>query len=144
MLFRSSINSIISGINSLLSAWNRIELRIPGFNVTIPKISVPGIGDIGGGNLGWPGITIGTPDIPLIPLLGAGGIITRPTLAMLGEAGTEAVLPLDSERMDMLAERIASAIASRPSYVINANYRYQDERSLRDDLRLIQMLGATI
>lgn len=30
-----------------------------------------------------------------IPLMAEGGIVTRPTLAMIGEAGTEAVVPLD-------------------------------------------------
>ena len=34
------------------------------------------------------------PDIPSIPMLAAGGIVTRPTLAMIGEAGPEAVIPL--------------------------------------------------
>lgn len=31
----------------------------------------------------------------IIPFLGEGGIVTRPTLAMIGEAGPEAVVPLD-------------------------------------------------
>ena len=30
-----------------------------------------------------------------IPLMAEGGIVTRPTLAMIGEAGSEAVIPLD-------------------------------------------------
>jgi len=139
---RNAINSIIRGINSLITAWNRLEFRIPGFGVDIPKVDIPGIGTVGGGHLGWPGITIGTPDIPTIPLLAAGGLVTRPTLAMLGEQGPEAVLPLD--RLDVLAERIAAAVAGRPTYTINAQYRYQDERSLRDDLRLLQLLGVAI
>lgn len=33
-------------------------------------------------------------DIPKLPFLAAGGIVTRPTLAVIGEAGPEAVLPL--------------------------------------------------
>jgi hypothetical protein len=33
-------------------------------------------------------------DVPDIPLLAAGGIVTGPTLAMIGEAGPEAVVPL--------------------------------------------------
>ena len=31
----------------------------------------------------------------IIPFLGEGGIVTRPTLAMIGEAGPEKVIPLD-------------------------------------------------
>ena len=34
-------------------------------------------------------------DVPDIPLLAEGGIVTGPTLAMIGEAGPEAVIPLD-------------------------------------------------
>lgn len=140
---KGAINAIIEGINTLIRAWNRLELRIPGFGVDIPQIDIPGIGPVGGGHLGWPGLTIGTLDIPTIPLLAAGGLVTRPTLAMLGERGPEAVLPLrDSAALDTLAERIVGAIMRRPMFTINANYRYQDERSLRDDLRLLQMLGA--
>jgi len=33
-------------------------------------------------------------DVPNIPYLAKGGIVTRPTLAMIGEAGPEAVVPL--------------------------------------------------
>ena len=32
--------------------------------------------------------------IPDIPYLAAGGIVTQPTLAMVGEAGPEVVIPL--------------------------------------------------
>jgi phage-related protein len=39
-----------------------------------------------------PGVHI--PDIPSIPHLARGGIVTRPTLALIGEAGPEAVVPL--------------------------------------------------
>ena len=37
---------------------------------------------------------IGLPDIPHIPRLATGGLVTRPTLAMVGEQGPEAVIPL--------------------------------------------------
>ena len=35
------------------------------------------------------------PHIPSIPKLATGGIVTRPTLALVGEAGPEAVIPLN-------------------------------------------------
>jgi len=34
------------------------------------------------------------PQIPTIPNLAKGGIVTKPTLAMIGEKGPEAVVPL--------------------------------------------------
>lgn len=55
-----------------------------------------------------------------------------PTLALRGYAP-----------MAIDYDRLAAAVASRPTYTINAQYRYQDERDLRDDLRLLQMLGAS-
>jgi hypothetical protein len=38
--------------------------------------------------------TVNPPDIPPIPELAAGGIVRSPTLALIGEAGPEAVIPL--------------------------------------------------
>ena len=38
------------------------------------------------------------PNIPEIPSLAQGGIVNRPTLAMLGESGPEAVIPLGRGR----------------------------------------------
>ena len=38
--------------------------------------------------------TVNPPDLPQIPKLAAGGIVTSPTLAMIGEKGPEAVIPL--------------------------------------------------
>lgn len=41
-----------------------------------------------------PKLTINPPDIPSIPKLAEGGIVRSPTLALIGEAGPEAVIPL--------------------------------------------------
>jgi hypothetical protein len=66
--------SIFNGIASL---WNntigKLSFKVPGW--------VPGLGGKGF-------------DVPNIPMLAAGGIVTSPTLAMIGEAGPEAVVPL--------------------------------------------------
>ncbi|WP_347243285.1 hypothetical protein, partial [Thermogutta sp.] len=61
-------------------------------------------------------------DIPALPTLAEGGIITRPTLAVLGERAPEAVLPLRGSALDVLAERITDAVAKRPTYTIYAQY----------------------
>lgn len=56
-----------------------------------------------------PGVNI-TPLTPLaIPRLATGGMIEQPTLAMVGEAGKEAVLPIDKDRGAMA--QIASMLA---------------------------------
>lgn len=71
-----------AGINALISAWN--AFHIPGFHI---HIGIPGP---------IPDIDFDTPSInfPDIPFLAKGGIVTGPTLAMLGESGREAVVPL--------------------------------------------------
>lgn len=80
----SAISSLIKApINAVISAWNKLHLKIPGFSV---NTHIPGVGKIG-----WGGYDIKTPNIPT---LGTGGIVTSPTLAMIGERGPEAVVPL--------------------------------------------------
>jgi len=87
--FRSAINSVISG-------WNNLSF-------SIPSVDVPGIGSVGGG-------TINTPNIPY---LARGALVTGPTVAMVGESGTEAVLPLEDRRTEaLLAGAIQAALSS--------------------------------
>lgn len=64
------INTGIGLLNSAISGFNKI---IGAVN-KVPGVSVP--------------------TIPTIPRLAEGGIISRPTVAMVGEAGAEAVIPL--------------------------------------------------
>lgn len=54
-----------------------------GWNVAPP----PDIPDVGGGNFAWP-----TQDYPA---MATGGVVVGPTFGLVGEAGPEAVLPLD-------------------------------------------------
>jgi hypothetical protein len=64
--------------NGIAKLWNNTIGRL---SFKIPKW-VPGIGGFGF-------------DVPNIPQLADGGIVTSPTLALIGEAGPEAVVPLD-------------------------------------------------
>ena len=114
-------DALTKPINTVLSAWNRISLSIP--SVTIPSVKI-GPKKFGGGKIG--GQTINFPDVPL---LARGGIVTAPTLAMIGEAGPEAVVPLGRlggplvsietliirEEMDAarIAARLSAAVAVR-------------------------------
>jgi hypothetical protein len=79
------------GINTIIGLWNSIGL--PAFSINLPAIVIPVLDHTifpGGPFQLWP--SIGLPDIPL---LARGGIVLEPTLAILGEKGREAVVPLD-------------------------------------------------
>jgi hypothetical protein len=68
------------------------------------KISLP---DWVPGRLGGMGV-----NIPKIPYLARGGIIDNPTLAMVGEAGKEAVMPLENNTgwIDLLADKLTQRL----------------------------------
>lgn len=65
-----------SAIDWIISAWNSLEFKIPGFHA---------------GPVHFGGFTLGVPDIPM---LAHGGVVTRPTMLIAGEAGPEAIIPL--------------------------------------------------
>lgn len=63
---KSGINWVIDRMNSFIGQANRIASRVPGI-----------------------------PIIPEIARLAKGGVVTKPTLALVGESGPEAVIPLN-------------------------------------------------
>jgi phage-related protein len=85
--FKSAINSVISGWNSL--------------SFTVPSVDLGPLGSVGG-------FTVSTPNIPY---LARGALATGPTLAMVGEgSGPEAILPLEDPRVtDLLASALSRA-----------------------------------
>jgi phage-related protein len=96
--FFSSLANIIKypftvAFDAIKSAWNN---TVGGFGFDIPSW-VPGF--LGGGKSFK------------IPRMASGGIVNRPTIAMIGEAGPEAVVPLN---------RLASTSdIGGPTYIIN-------------------------
>jgi len=99
ILIESLVNGAIKGINLLVDAINTISFDVP-----------DGVPIIGGTKFGF--------NIPHVgwqldlPRLANGGITNRATTALIGEAGREAVLPLENNTgwMDDLADRLASRI----------------------------------
>ena len=85
---KKPINAIIKAINNMIGGLNKIKLPdwVPGF--------------------GGKGI-----NIPKIPMLAQGGIIDKATLSIIGEQGSEAVVPLknNTEWMDTLKGIMTSA-----------------------------------
>lgn len=106
--FKAVVNGVLSAIENILnSPINSINSLIGVIN------EVPGI------NLGY----LRTFNLPR---LAKGGVISQPTQAIIGEAGKEAVVPLENnmEWLDMLADKLASKIGtSGGSYIINLDGR---------------------
>ena len=84
--FAGMVNAAIGAVNAIISAYNSIPLLpdIP----KAPTIPVPQLG----------GQAPSAVVAKKIPRLAEGGIVTSPTLALIGEAGPEAVVPLDQMR----------------------------------------------
>lgn len=106
-IFKDIVNGILSiaetMANGLVDAINRMVQSINSIKFDVPDW-IPGIGgkSFGGFNI---------PEVPRVtlPRLADGGITTGATLAEIGEAGREAVLPLEKNTgwMDALADKIA-------------------------------------
>ena len=90
-IFKFPINLIIDGINAFISGLNKV--KVPDW---VPAVGGKGI------------------NIPKIPKLARGGIIDQPTLAVVGEAGKEAVMPLENNTgwINQLADKLADKIGN--------------------------------
>lgn len=72
-----------------------------------------------------PTFKINAPDIPRIPMLAEGGIVNGPTLAMIGEAGPEAVIPLSGRNMPNMGNNITINVnGGDPNSVVAALRTY--------------------
>jgi len=95
--------SIFNGVATL---WNntvgKLSFKVPGW--------VPGLGGKGF-------------DVPNIPMLAEGGIVTKPTLALIGERGAEAVVPLS--KMNQGGDMYVTIQGGDPNAIVDALRRYQ-------------------
>lgn len=128
-IVKAPINFIIDGINGFIGGINKI--KIPDW--------VPGVGGKG-------------INLPKIPKLAVGGIVESATIAMIGESGREAVLPLDSntgwinEVVDRLVDRMDGDKASPGGKTtINNNYEVHNDIDVelisRAQARMIRRLA---
>ncbi|MCX8125331.1 MAG: hypothetical protein N3F66_14375, partial [Spirochaetes bacterium] len=93
-LIKVPLNLIIDAINFVIRGLNKLSITIPDW--------VPGLG----------GKTWGI-NIPSIPKLAKGGIIDSPTVAMIGEAGPEAVVPLQNTGfVQAIGQAVGEAVRS--------------------------------
>ena len=109
---RAAFNGIISivekAVNNIIKKINTLQWDIPSW--------VPGVG---GKSFGFNFRTVS------IPRLAEGGIAMSSTLANIGEAGREAVLPLDNNTgwMDSLADRLAARMNPATKVVLKVDER---------------------
>lgn len=102
----SMANGVIKGFNKMIKALNNLSFDVPDW--------VP---EIGGKKFGFNLSTLSEISIPKLAL---GGVVDSATLAMIGENGQEAVVPLENNTgwMDKIASRIAEVISVNISALI--------------------------
>lgn len=109
--FKAVVNGVLRAIENILNFPIRSINKLVG---VINKV---------------PGINLGYLSTFNLPRLAKGGIISQPTQAIIGEAGREAVVPLENnmEWLDILADKLASKIGGNGgSYII-----YMDGRVIQ-------------
>lgn len=128
---RGVINGIIKGINAAIGAINKISVTIPDW--------VP---EFGGKTIGF--------NLKTIPLLAKGAVVDKPTLAMVGEAGKEAVMPLENNIswINELANKIGGKLQSQSvvnNYSINNKFEKMETSRLalhKSNLELKKLIGG--
>ncbi|MBB6716372.1 phage tail protein [Clostridium gasigenes] len=120
-IIKFAMNAVINVINTSISAINSaMQIDIPDW--------VPGIG---GHHYGV--------SIPKIPYLAEGGIIDKPTTAVIGEAGPEMVVPLkNTPFVDKIAGAIGSTVMAAMQFSGGSNSSQQSQGDT-----ILQMDGTT-
>jgi len=126
---KGAINSIINSINGFIGSINTIKIKVPAVNI-------PLVGTVGGFSIGLPQIL----KIPNIPMLAQGGIITRPTLAMIGESGPEAVVPLNRSNYSSYGLKISGPLV----YVNQVSSDYDVERMGEQFVKVLRRKGVPV
>jgi hypothetical protein len=93
-IVKGALNLVIDVINYFIRQLDKIKIDVP-----------EGVPVIGGTKFGI--------NIPEIPKFAKGGVINQPTLAMVGENGKEAVMPLENNTgwIDELAMKLATIMS---------------------------------
>lgn len=118
------ISGVVDGINGMINALNKISVNVPDW---VPLI--------GGKTLGF---NISAINAPQIPYLAKGGLVYNPTIAQIGEAGEEAILPLTNRRtMSMIADSIMENVQRDTDYY-NFNNAKTDNNQTNELLKQVQ------
>lgn len=117
-------NGVINGINFLIEALNKINFNIPDW---VPVL--------GGKSFGF---NIPTLSNVTLPRLAKGGIVDQATVAMIGEAGKEAVVPLENNTgwMDKIAARIGEIVAVNMQTLVEEMGNGEELQTIRTVVQL--------
>lgn len=134
--FKKIVNAIIRGINKVVAVpFNAINTALDKLRST----SIMGA---------TPFSFLPTISVPEIPELAKGGIVNGATQAIIGEAGKEAVLPLERNTawMDMLADRIAEkgggVTVNQTNHYAQAHSRYEIYNSRKQLAAAVRLARA--
>lgn len=145
---KSTISNAIDGAKNAVSSAIQAIKNLFNFNISWPHIPLPHFSVSGSANpLDW--LSQGVPSIA-IEWYAKGGIMTKPTLfgmngnrAMVGgEAGAEAILPLNKSTLGAIGQSIANTINTSNS--INVNFSGVTIREEADLNRLADAVGTRI
>lgn len=117
--FKNVVNAIIRGINNVIAIpFNAINDALD----AIRNVEIAGIYPFDG--------LISRFDVPQIPELATGGIVNRPTPAIIGENGREAIIPIEKNKAglrqiaSLLADEINSAARVQGRTENNVSYTF--------------------
>ena len=113
--FEGFVNGAVKGINRVIDAINSLSFEVPDW--------VPAIG---GERFGFNLSRLSEISLPRVALA-EGGVVTRPTNALIGEAGPEMVIPLD--RFESLLN--AGGAERTVNYYAAPNKSFDAEQELR-------------
>jgi hypothetical protein len=101
VIFKQGVNSVIDTINGIIRAINKAIGGISGLSQAM-----------GSGSINF--------RVGEVPRMAQGGIVSSPTVAMIGEAGREAVIPLDNRKwINELADKINGSGGQSGNIVVN-------------------------
>lgn len=126
VVFKAAVNFIIGLLNGVLGAIEQVGngiVKLVNWALSGIRGLVNGMADLlkhAGVNINVPDLQLGTLKLSRIPTLANGGVTTGSTLAQIGEAGREAVLPLENNTgwMDDLAGKLADLMGGNSEAVM--------------------------
>lgn len=134
--FKRIVNAIIRGINRV------VAIPFNAINDALDRLRNLSIANVA------PFTWLPTISVPEIPELAKGGVVKSATHAIIGEAGKEAVLPLEHNTgwMDMLAERIAASgggvTVNQTNNFAKAHSRYEIYQSRKQIAAAVRLAKA--